>query len=227
MVFVPSALLVILCGLVAYYHLYLQPERRLTKTSTLLASTPQSNLRSQSTKTVNLAGKYSIEVPIDFSVAEVPGNITDVPNYTFQDSNSDQFSVALLPYVSAKSQIAGKCAVSTTYDTGVISAPVFCEGLILTNWFTISGGLVVKFDTRVADLTTQCTMNSPCPVKVPPDSRYAVDYVFLIPDKETQTLVEFFAGDAARIPSGQAQGFKGVAVLLHDSIIPSLETFRK
>ncbi len=205
----------------------LHPQQTPAQTATGLTSTPSSNRPFQSTQTVDLAGKYSIEVPNNFSVTAVPQNITNVPNYSFQDSNSDQFSVALLPYLSAQSQIPGQCAVSTTYEAGVVGAPVFCEGLILTNWFTISNGLLAKYASRVADMTTQCTMNSPCPLKVPQDSRYSVDYVFLVPDKERQTLVEFFAGDAARMPSSQVQGFKGVAALLRDSIIPSLTPLPK
>ncbi len=225
LVSVLSVVLVILSGLAAYY--YLHPEPTPTKASADLTSSPPSNGPYQSTKTVNLAGRYSVEVPIDFAVSEVPQNITNVPNYAFQDSNSNQFSVALLPYMSAQSQVPGQCAVSTTYDTGVVSAPVFCEGLILTNWFAIPNGLIAKYASRVTDMTTQCSMNSPCPLNVPQETRYAVDYVFLIPDKARQTLVEFFAGDAARLPSSQVQGFKGIAILLHDTIIPSLRPFPK
>lgn len=223
-----SVLLVVLAilgGLAADYYLHLEPTP--AKTSAELTSGPPSNRAFQPTKTVNLAGQYSIEVPDNFSSTEVPRTITNVPNYTFQVANSNQFSVALLPYLSSQSQSPGQCAVSTTYDTGVVSAPVFCEDLMLTNWFTLSNGLMAKYASRVTDMTTQCSMNSPCPVNVPQETRYAVDYVFLIPDKARQTLVEFFAGDAARLPSSHVQGFKGVAILLHDSIIPSLRPFPK
>lgn len=220
-----SVVLVVLGSLASCSSL--QPQQTPAKIATELASSPPSNRPFQSTQTVDLAGKYSIDVPNNFSVTAVPPNITNVPNYAFQDSNSNQFNVALLPYLSAESQIPGQCAVSKTYEDGVVSAPVFCEDLILTSWFTISNGLVAKYASRVTDMTTQCSMNSPCPVKVPKNSRYSVDYVFLVPDKERQTLVEFFSGDAARIPSSQVQGFKGVAVLLHDLIIPSLRPFPK
>ncbi len=220
-----SVVLVVLGSLASCSSLH--PQQTPAKIATELTSSPPSNPPFQSTQTVDLAGEYSIEVPNNFSFTAVPQNITNVPNYAFQDSNSNQFSVALLPYLSAQSKIPGQCAVSTTYEAGGVSAPVFCEDLILTNWFTISNGLLAKYASRVTDMTTQCSMNSPCPVQVPQNSRYSVDYVFLVPDKERQTLVEFFAGDAARIPSSQVQGFKGVAVLLHDSIIPSLKPFPK
>ncbi len=222
---VPSVVLVVLASLAACSPLH--PAQTPIKTFIEPTSGSPSNRPFQSTKTVNLAGRYSVEVPNDFAVSEVPQSITNVPNYSFQDSNTHQFSVILLPYLSAQSQISGQCAVSTTYEAGVVSAPIFCEDLILTNWFTISNGLLAKYASRVTDMTAQCSMNSPCPVKVPPDMRYSVEYVFLVPDKERQTLVEFFSGEAARIPSSQVQGFKGVALLLHDSIIPSLKPFPK
>ena len=221
----PLVTLVVLGSLAACSPLH--PAQTPTKTSIKPASSPPSNQPLPSTKTVNLAGRYSIEVPSDFAVSEVPQNITNVPNYSFQDPNSDQFSVALLPYLSAQSPVSGQCAVSTTYAAGVVGAPAFCEDLILTESFTISNGLLAKYASRVTDMTTQCSMNSPCPVQLPPDVRYSVEYVFLVPDNERQTLVEFFAGQAARIPSSQVQGFQGVASLLHDSIIPSLKPVPK
>ncbi len=224
LVSVLAVAILILGGLAAYY---LHPEQIQPVASVELASSPGSAIATQSTKTVDLADRYSINVPNDFSVTEVPKTITDVPDYAFQDSKSNQFSVAVLPYLLADSPIPGKCAVSTTYDAGMVSAPAFCEGLILTSWFSDPGGFTVKYGTQVTDMTTQCTMNSPCPVQVPPGIRYSVEYVFLVADKGRQALVEFFSGQAGRISSSQVQGFAGVAGLLHDSIIPSLRPLQK
>ncbi len=188
-----------------------------------VAARPSATPVTTSTKKVDIVDKYLIEIPDDFTVQELFSSpITTVPAYNFGTPTGSYFSIFVHPYAVSSSPVLGKCVVSTAFDGGATSAPVFCEGLELTRSFAIPSGWIVKYGNAVNDLSRDCTMNSPCPVNVPPDSRYSVSYVFVIADKPRATILEFYAGDAFRGPSGEVNGFEGLAVVLRDLIIPSL-----
>lgn len=174
-------------------------------------------------KKVSIADKYTIEIPEDFTLHEnLSSATTTVPIYRIETSNGSSFDVVVHPYIVSSSLIPGKCVVSTEFDTGTASAPIFCEGQELTNLFTISEDRAVKYGSVISDLSLLCTANSPCPVEITPETRYSTTYVFVITDKSLDTILEFYAGDAFRGPTNEMDGFEGLGAVLYNSIIPSL-----
>jgi len=175
-------------------------------------------------KKVNIVDKYVIEIPEEFTVHENLSSLTTVvPSYRFETPNNTSFNIAVYPYTVSSSLISGKCVVSTDFDAGTTSAPIYCEELELTNLFSIPKGWTVKYGSAINDLSLLlCTMNSPCPVEVPPETRYSITYVFVIADKSRDAILEFYIGDAFRGPSNEIDGFEGLGAVLHDLIIPSL-----
>lgn len=173
--------------------------------------------------TVSIADKYTIELPEGFTLHEnLSSAATTVPIYRIETSNGASFDVVVHPYNVSSSLAPGKCVVSTEFDAGTASAPIFCEGQELTELFTISEDRVVKYGSVTTDLSLLCTANSPCPVEVASETRYSTTYVFVIADKSHDTILEFYAGDAFRGPTNEMDGFEGLGSLLYNSIIPSL-----
>lgn len=177
-------------------------------------------------KKVSIVDKYVIEIPEDFIVYEnLSSSTTVAPIYRIESSNGVGFDIVVHPYTVSSSLIPGKCIVSTDFDTGTTSAPIFCEGLELTDSFTVSTGWIVKYGSSVTDISqASCTMNSPCPVEISPETRYSTTYVFVIADKSLNAILEFYVGDAFRSSSNEINGFEGLGSVLSDSIIPSLTT---
>ncbi len=175
-------------------------------------------------KKVEIVDNYVIEIPADFTVHELLSSpVTSVPIYMVEAPDGSVFDLAVHPYAVSSNPIPGTCVVSAEFDAGETSAPVYCEGLSLTSSFTVPAGWDVKYGSAINDLTlASCTMNSPCPVEVPPESRYSITYVFVIPDKSNNIILEFYAGDMFRGPSDEIDGFQGLGFVLHDLIIPSL-----
>jgi hypothetical protein len=173
---------------------------------------------------VYIVDKYVIEIPEDFTVHEnLSSSTTTVPIYRIETSNGASFDIVVHPYIVSSSPIPGKCIVSTDFDAGIISAPIFCEGLALTNLFTIPENRTIKYEGVISDLSLMlCTANSPCPVEVPAEKRYSITYVFVIADKSLDTILEFYVGDAFRSPSNEIDDFEGLGAVLYNSIIPSL-----
>src|SRR6266404_5730420 len=169
------------------------------------------------TKSVDLAGKYTIEVPLDFTAARISKDITTVPEYGLRSPDVG-ITISIYPYAFSESQIPGQCVASKDFDNGTLSAPIFCEEQNLINSFIISGNRYVKYGTEVRDTSMDCTMNSPCPIKVPAKTRYSKEYVFAVPDKSHGSIVEFFVGDAASGPTNTVNGFEGASAILHDII---------
>ena len=145
-------------------------------------------------------------------------------SYNFETPNGIDFTINLHPYNISSSPVPGKCLVSTDFDAEITSAPIYCEGLELTDLFTVPAGWTVKYGSVMSDLSLACTMNSPCPVEVSPDTRYSIEYVFVVPDKSQSTILEFFVGDAFRSPSSKIEGFEGLGAVLYNLTIPSLST---
>jgi hypothetical protein len=172
---------------------------------------------------IKLAGIYVIDIPADYVVNEILSSPTTTdPIYSIETPEGTRFDIIVHPYTLSSTLVPGKCVASENYNAGVEAAPIFCEGLELTDYFTISGGWSVKYGSAINDLTFQCTANSPCPVDVPAETRYSISYVFVIPDESYNTILEFYVGDAFRGPSMEMDNFEGLGALLHDSIIPSL-----
>lgn len=176
-------------------------------------------------KKVNLVDTYELTIPDEFTVHELLSSpITAVPIYTFEVENGPGFLIAVHPYVISPSLIPGQCVVSTGFDSGEVSDPVFCEGQEITSYDRLLSGWTVKYGSTINDLSLLlCTANSPCPVDVPPEERFSISYVFIIPDKSNDTILEFFVGNAFRTSSNEVDGFKGVGLIIYDLIIPSLK----
>lgn len=186
-------------------------------------STPES-VSSVNLKEMYIVDKYVIEIPEDFTVYEPLSNSgTETSIYRVEAPNRSSFNIIVHPYLVSPLSVPGKCVVSTDFDAGNTSAPIFCEGLELINLFTIPDGRVVKYGNVTSDLSLMlCTANSPCPVDVPIETRYSTTYVFVIADKSLETILEFYAGDAFRSPSNEVDSFEGLGAILYNSIIPSL-----
>ena len=197
----------------------------ITTSTNITSPTSESALNSEVQK-VFIADKYVIEIPKDFTVREnLSSSTTTVPIYRIETSTGAGFDIVLHPYIVSSSPIQGKCIVSTDLDAGITSAPIFCEGLALTNSFTIPENRIIKYESVISDLSLMlCKANSPCPVEVPIEKRYSTTYVFVIADKSLDTVLEFYVGDAFRSPSNKTDGFEGLGAILYNSIIPSLST---
>ncbi len=188
-----------------------------------IAATSSATPSTTSTKKVDIVDKYILQIPDEFSVHEVlTSSITTVPTYDIESPTGQSFIIFVYPYMASPSPIPGNCVVSTAFNAGTVSAPVFCEGLDLTSSFTTPSNWIVKYGYTVDDLTQSCTMNSPCPENVPPETRYLYSYVFIIPDKPRAITLDFYVSDAFRNSSNEIKGFQGLGAVLHDLIIPSL-----
>lgn len=187
--------------------------------------TSETTLNSEVQK-VFIADKYVIEIPKDFTVREnLSSSTTTVPIYRIETSIGASFDIVVHPYIVSSSPIPGKCIVSTDFDAGITSAPIFCEGLALINLFTLPENWTIKYESVISDLSLiSCTANSPCPVEVPAEKRFSTTYVFVIADKSLDTILEFYVGDAFRSSSNEIDDFEGLGAVLYNSIIPSLST---
>lgn len=175
-------------------------------------------------KKITIDSKYAIEIPADFVVHEIPSSpVTSVPMVILETPDGASIDIAVHPYRVSPSPIPGKCVVSTDFDAGLTSAPVFCEGLIVTSTF-MTGSWDVSYGSRSIDLASSlnCTMNTPCPIDISPGLRYSILYVFVVPDRSHDTLLEFYAGDAFRSPTNEIDGFQGLGAVLQAEIIPTL-----
>jgi hypothetical protein len=92
------------------------------------------------------------------------------------------------------------------------------------HYFTISGNRDVYYEWNVVDNAYECSMNSPCPLPVPPKSRYTAWYVFTVYDKPNNSIIEFSGAHTGS--SDKATGFEGDGKLLRDTIVPSLTSIR-
>jgi len=165
---------------------------------------------------VSIADKYTIEIPEGFTFHEnLSSATTIVPIYRIEASNGASFDVVVHPYIISPSLVPGKCVVSTEFDAGGTSAPIFCEGQELTDLFTISEDRAVKYGRVTSDLSLLSG-------NVSPETRYSTTYVFVLADKSRDTILEFYAGDAFRGPTNEMDGFEGLGAVLYNSIIPSL-----
>jgi hypothetical protein len=147
-----------------------------TATPTVSDSPTPDSSSNETVKKVNIFEKYIIEVPGNFTVHETLPSSMMGHSYNFETPNGIDFTINLHPYNISSSPVPGKCLVSTDFDAGITSAPIYCEGLELTDLFTVPAGWTVKYGSVMSDLSLACTMNSPCPVEVSPDTRYSIEY---------------------------------------------------
>ena len=161
-------------------------------------------------KSVQLEGQYTVQVPEDFAVKRIGGAS---PSYAF---------VAPSPQYTTVQVVVMRRAGIMLMDekTGRFRMPVQCDGALppLTDYFRISGNREAYYGWRVTDYAYECTMNSPCPLPTPPESRYMTEYAFAVLDE--QYCVEFTAMHFGS--SGKVTGFEGDGKLLRDVIVPSL-----
>jgi hypothetical protein len=166
-------------------------------------------------KSVELDGKYTIQVPNYFTVGRVDRAATAVPMYFF-DAPKPHYTtiqVSVLPR-------AGIIAIDK--KTGRFQLPFGCDGGLppLTDYFEISGNRDVYYGWSVVDNAYECTMNSPCPLHWPPKSRYTTEYAFAVLDENS--CLEFTGMHSG--PSKKVTGFEGDGKLLRDIIVPSLRS---
>lgn len=191
--------------------------------------------RTDSFRAVDLAGKYTIEIPSRFNCRLSP---RDRYEWTIEThvcgDNANTFVVELLPYivqpihcsgscvssngVQLKSPMAAQCVV--TEDTSCTISDVHCDSQVPTQGsFLISGNRGVYFGWTVYDHAGDCKTSELC---FDLETRYSVWYQFSVPDKEHGVIVLFDANWTFQQPSPTVTGFKGLAKVLRDTIIPSL-----
>jgi hypothetical protein len=141
-------------------------------------------------KSVELDGKYTIQVPNYFTVGRVDAAATAVPMYSF-DAPKPHYTtirVSVLPRAGI---------IPIDKKTGRFQLPFECDGGLppLTDYFEISGNRDVYYGRSVVDNAYECTMNSPCPLPRPPKSRYTTEYAFAVLDENS--CLEF-TGNAFR-----------------------------
>jgi len=137
-------------------------------------------------KSVELDGKYTIQLPNYFTVGRVDTTATAVPMYSF-DARKPHYTtirVSVLPRAGI---------IPIDKKTGRFQLPFECDGGLppLTDYFEISGNRDVYYGWSVVDNAYECTMNSPCPLPWPPKSRYTTEYAFAVFDKEARSIIEF------------------------------------
>lgn len=202
------------CSLLSYIFLGLLVFASLRMTAAQTVSRdvgqPAANL-----KTVELAGKYRMQVPAYFTMQVLPaGPVRAAPAVAFTSNTNNiktWFQVEVQPYVGA---------FADDRSTGKLKLPA-----PLTHYFTISGNRDVYYGWTVVDNAYECTMNSPCPAQVPARSRYTAWYTFKVFDKPNNSIVEFTGAHSG--PSKEVAGFEGVGKILRHVIVPSLTAIRQ
>ncbi len=168
--------------------------------------------RQQRLKTVAL-DRRTIQVPECFTIERRgPNRIGPVPSYLLR-APSHQIEIYVLPFSSYETPVDEK--------TRMIKLPVSLDGgPPLTSHFKLPGGQVAYYGWSVTDTAYACTMNTPCPHRAPPKTRYQTLYDFAVLDGPE--IVEFRALVSG--PTKTVTGFEGDAKLLRDVIIPSLRS---
>lgn len=168
-------------------------------------------------KSVELEGKYIIQVPDYFILRRMDGAATAVPMYSF-DAPKPHYTtirVSVLPRAGI---------IPIDQKTGRFQLPFECDGGLppLTDYFEISGKRDVYYGWSVVDNAYECSMNSPCPLPWPPKSksRYTTQYAFAVLDENS--CLEFTGMHSG--PSKKVTGFEGDGKLLRDIIVPSLRS---
>jgi hypothetical protein len=160
-------------------------------------------------KTVELADKYEIQVPDYLTARRISDHVVSVPAYVFNAAPPRQSTIQVFvkPYVEVRRSSDGVAVTTAAVKPGA-------------KYFTISGNRRVYYSWSVVDNAYECSMNSPCPLNWPVESRYAALYDFTIFDKPNNSVIEFTGEHYGR--SKEVTGFEGDGKLLHDVIIPSL-----
>ena len=137
-------------------------------------------------KWVELDGRYKIQVPDDFTLGRIDPKIAAVPAFYFNANPPENTSIQvfLLPKVGL---------YQTDPKTGVPQIEI--DGTSLQRSFKISEGIVVYYGWSVNDNAHECSMNSPCPVRVPRNRRYGTLYVFAAFDDVVASLVVHYLED--------------------------------
>jgi hypothetical protein len=168
-------------------------------------------------KSVELDQKYTIEVPVAFTVRRISERVSSVPMYVFDGPPShDTIQVCVLPYFFV---------IPLDEKTGLFRLPVGVNGSPpFTDYFKITEDRYVYYGWSGYDQAYECTMNSPCPHATPPQSRYVTQYVFAVFDKPNHSVVEFTGFQFG--PSKEVIAFEGDGKLLRELIVPSLSAIR-
>jgi hypothetical protein len=166
-------------------------------------------------KSVELDGKYTVQVPSYFVMGQVDRAATAVPMYFFNAPKPHYTTIQVL--VLPRGGI-----IPIDKATGRFQLPFECDGGLppLTDYFEISGSREVYYGWSVIDNAYECTMNSPCPRPVSPKSRYTTQYAFAVLDENS--CVEFTGRHDG--PSKKVTGFEGDGKFLRDIIVPSLQS---
>ncbi len=166
-------------------------------------------------KSVELEGKYTIQVPNYFTLKRMDRPATAVPMYFFNapKPHYTTIQVFVLPRVGI---------IPIDKETGRFQLPFECDGGLppLTDYFEISGNRDVYYGWSVVDNAYECSMNTPCPLPWPPKSRYTTQYAFAVLDENS--CLEFTGIHSG--PSKRVTGFEGDGRLLRDIIVPSLSS---
>jgi len=163
-------------------------------------------------KSVELDGKYSIQVPDGFMLRRVSETVSSVPRYFFdaEPAQSTFITILVMPFTS--DTLRG--------EHSNVRLPIEFDDILLTGSFKISGDEDAYYGWRVTNNAYECRVNKSCMAPDLPESRYITQYVFAVFDKTSNLTVEFTGYYFG--PSKEVTTFKGEGKLLRDIIIPSL-----
>jgi hypothetical protein len=166
-------------------------------------------------KWVELDGRYKIQVPDYFTLQRIDPKIAAVPAFYFNANppESTSIQVFLLPEVGMYQT-----------DPKMGRPQIEIDGTSLRRSFKISENIVVYYGWSVTDNAYECSMNSPCPVRVPRNRRYGTLYVFAAFDDAHKTIVEF-RGDHLGAMQKRTRLY-GKGKLLREVVVPSLSSIQ-
>jgi hypothetical protein len=163
-------------------------------------------------KSVELDGKYSIQIPDGFTLRRVSEKVSSVPRYFFdaEPAQSTSIEIILMPFASD----------SLRGEHSNLRVPIEFDDMLLTGSFKISGDEDAHYGWKVKNNAYECRVNKSCMARDQPESRFVTQYVFAVFDKTSDLTVEFTGYYFG--PSAQVTTFKGEGKLLREVIIPSL-----
>lgn len=192
------------------------PAQRVAAPSLLPAATAQVTSLPTMLKPYHLFQHYTIHIPDDVQIRPVgPNAAVEHTVYLMTAPNGETAAVFQHPFLMEDGTEPAPCGL---VDRANHASSIECDGMVLTQTAQLPPDFLLAFGSRSIDLAYACTVLSPCPRDIPPESRYASDYVFVVMDDRRTTLLEWFIS-AAHSDVGDK---RGIVAILRNTVLPSL-----
>jgi hypothetical protein len=192
------------------------PPQRVATPSLLPAATAQVTSLPTTLKPYQLFQQYTIHIPDDVQIKPVGPNAAVAHTvYLMTAPNGETATVIQHPFLMEDGAKPAPCGL---VDRANQSSYIECDGMVLTQTEQLTPNFLLAFGSRSIDLAYGCTMNSPCPLDIPPESRYASDYVFVVTDDRRTTLLEWFISAA----HAGVDDKRGIVAIVRNTVLPSL-----